>query len=139
MKKILPLKSNTIVIWSFLVFLLLIVPVVKAVPPDVPPMQLIIKWKDPIDTLFIGMLRKDPDLCCSFSFTTVKSDSTVTEIKTVDGLPIGVIYGSIPSKFLKNLVPKLELSAVDFRKLNLIPFDYPLPSTKLQTELKSSE
>jgi hypothetical protein len=102
-------------------------------------MELIIKWRSPKDTLFLNRLRKDADLCCNFSFKTIKSDTCVTEIRSRDGIVIGFIYGSVSAVFLKNLVPSLETSLSDFRRIKLGPFDYPLPPTKLQTELKTFE
>ena len=136
-------KGNTIVIWPTMVFLfmLIISPVVGANinKSDPPPMELIIKWNSPSDTLFLSRLRKDADLCCNFSFNTIKSDTVVTEIRSREGVSIGFIYGSVSAGFLKNLMPSLETSLYDFRRMRVATSDFQLPPTKLQTELKTFE
>jgi hypothetical protein len=135
--------GNTVVIWPAMIFLFMLVTPsffganINNIDP--PPMELIIKWNSPSDTLFLTRLRKDADLCCNFSFKTIKSDSCVTEIRSRDGVSIGFIYGSVSSGFLKNLVPSLETSLNDFRRTRTASSDYSLPPTKLQTELKTFE
>jgi hypothetical protein len=135
--------GNTIIICPAMVFLFMLVvsPVVGSNidKSDPPPMELIIKWNSPSDTLFLSRLRKDPDLCCNFSFKTIKSDTAVTEIRSRDGVSIGSIYGYVSSAFLKKLIHSLELSLYDFQRIKLGNFDYQLPSTKLQTEIKTFE
>ncbi len=88
---------------------------VKAETPS-PSIELIIKWRDPSDTLFVQMLREDPEVCCHFSFRTLKSDSFVSEVMSKDGISVGTIYGKINSNFLKKITPSLQETILGIRR-----------------------
>ncbi len=115
-------------------FLFLLIP--NGVKCETPSIQLIVKWETPRDTLFLKNLRKDPDICCNFSFVTQKSDCFITEVKTIDGIFVGIIYGMIDPKFLYKITPNLEEFYLDLKMTKMGSFDSNPPFTT-QSELKT--
>ena len=119
-----------------LIFFLSFLLIPCGVKGETPSIQLIVKWETPRDTLFLKNLRKDPDICCVFSFITQKSDSFITEVKTVDGISVGIIYGMIDSRFLHKITPNLEEIHSDLRGIKIGSFGIN-SSFMTQSELKS--
>jgi hypothetical protein len=110
-------NSNTVVIWPILLLFFLI-PFEGFCNQD-PPFNLIIRWKTPYDTSFVDQIRKDEELCCDFTITLIKSDSCYTEISTIEGEVIGILYGTVSRGFIKHLSPKFFESKYDLdRKRN---------------------
>jgi hypothetical protein len=82
---------------------------------------LIIRWKTPYDTLFVDQIRKDEELCCDFAITLIKSDSCYTEISTIEGEVIGVLYGRVSRGFIKHLSSKFFESKYDLDRRRSLP------------------
>jgi hypothetical protein len=114
-------NSNTVVIWPILL-LFFIIPIDGFCNPD-PPFNLIIRWKNPSDTLIVDKFRNDEDICCDFSITLVKADTCFTEVVTSEGVSIGMIWGNCSPGFIKYLTPKFFEAKYDLdrkRNLNLV-------------------
>jgi len=87
--------------------------------------QLLVKWQEPSDTLFLTRLRKDHSLCCKFEFKTQKSDSTVTEIISPSGISLGNVWGPLTPSFLNKILPMIEELSQDLERRKMYPLEYP--------------
>lgn len=86
---------------------------------DEPKFKLVVKWVDPSDTLFLGLLRKDPEISSRFEFCTEPGTEQITEVISPRGLSVGNIWGFITVKFLKQITPNLYLTAYELDMTDL--------------------
>ena len=103
-------NANTIVIWPSIFISILLSPLFgfsQIGEINDNQFKLIVKWKNPKDTIALYKIRRDPVICCNFTFVVIKSDTTCSLITTKEGEVIGTIMGSLSVGFIKMLVPKI--------------------------------
>ena len=113
------ITGNTVVIWPILIFFVLL-PFNGFCKQD-PPFNLVIRWKTPYDTSFVDDIRNDEEICCDFVITLIKSDSCYTEISTIEGEVIGVLWGRVSKGFIKHLTPKFFETKYDLDRRRNTP------------------
>ena len=104
-------NANTIVIWPSIFISILLSPLFgfsQTGEINDTQFKLIVKWKNPRDTISLYKIRRDPVICCNFTFEVIKSDTSCSLITTKEGEVIGTIMGSLSVGFIKMLVPKIN-------------------------------